>query len=60
MTAKPAALIDQHLEFLDELRASGEINMFGARPYLAEHFALSKSDSAAVLTYWMQTFSDRS
>jgi hypothetical protein len=45
--------------YLDELRESGAVNMFGARPHLIEAFSLSKADAGAVLSKWMQTFSQR-
>ncbi len=50
----------EHLEYLDELRDSGDTNMFGAIPYLMEEFPkLSKKDAGIILTYWFQTFLDR-
>ncbi len=48
---------DEHLEYLDELRESGETNMFGARVYLLREFPeLNKQDAGDILSYWMQTF----
>jgi len=44
--------------FLDSLRESGQINMFGAAPYLAEAFGLSKSEAREVLRQWMQSFNE--
>lgn len=47
----------EHLKFLNELRESGRVNMFGARPYLHEAFPeLSKKETQDVLEYWMRTF----
>ena len=37
-TARPLSLRYEHLDFLDELRERGEVNMFGARPFLLEEF----------------------
>jgi len=51
---------DNHLEFLDRLRNSGETNMFGARPYVQKHFGLNTKDAGAILQQWMDTFSERS
>lgn len=48
--------IDEFLEYLDDLRSSGETNMYGARPYLQEEFGLSVEDSTIILKYWMDTF----
>jgi len=42
--------------FLDELRDSGETNMFGAGPYLRDEFGLSKHQSRIILSEWMQDF----
>jgi hypothetical protein len=57
---KPEFVTDKHLEFLDELRESGDVNMFGARPYLQSAFPELKGEQAAkVLTYWMKSFSER-
>ncbi len=46
-------------KFLDGLRESEAINMFGAAPHLAEAFNLDKKESRAVLKEWMETFSER-
>jgi hypothetical protein len=54
---RPEFVTDEHLEYLDELRESGETNMFGARPYLLSEFPeLTKSEAGQVLSYWMVTF----
>lgn len=57
-TARPEVVTDEYLEYLDDLRESGIVNMFGARPYLQEEFDLSKEDASVVLNYWMKTFGD--
>jgi len=56
---KPEIVADEHLEFLDELRLEGRVNMFGANPYIMNEFNVEISDSRAILKYWMFTFSDR-
>lgn len=56
---RPDALEGAHLVFLDNLRASGATNMFGARPYLQRAFGLKPKDAGAILVYWMRTFSER-
>lgn len=58
-TERPEKVLDEHLEYLDELRESGITNMFGACPYLMEEFDLSNTDAADVLMYWMKSFSER-
>jgi len=57
---RPAFVLDEHLEYLDELRESGETNMFGAVPYiLREYPDLTRTQGSQLLTYWMRTFSER-
>lgn len=50
---------DEHLEYLDALREIGQTNMFGAGSYLREEFGMDRKESSAILSYWMETFSDR-
>lgn len=46
----------EHKEYLDNLRESGETNMFGASPYLMMEFGLEKREAHAVLSQWMKSF----
>ena len=39
--------------FLNQLRASGSINMFGASPVLAEMYNISPKEARTVLSHWM-------
>lgn len=39
--------------FLNQLRQSGETNMFGAAPYLQAEFGLDRYEAKAVLMEWM-------
>lgn len=39
--------------YLYALRDSGEINMWGAVPYLEETFDMSRAEAKAVLFEWM-------
>lgn len=51
--------IEEHREmflFLDGLRKSGKINMFGASPYLRARFGITPPQSGAVLVAWMKSF----
>jgi len=43
-------------EFLDKLRDSGEINMFGAGAYIMDEFGLDKHEAREVLNKWMDNF----
>jgi hypothetical protein len=45
--------------FLDELRESGSINMFGAAPYVADAFGVSKYEARDLVIKWMDTFAER-
>lgn len=57
---RPQIVSDEHLEYLDELRESGDTNMFGARPYLMIEFPdLSSKEAQSVLLYWMHSFGER-
>ena len=56
---KPDFVTDEMLEYLDDLRESSVTNMFGAAPYVEATFGLSRSESRAVLTYWMRTYGER-
>lgn len=57
MPDKPDFCTDEHLDFLDDLRESGETNMFGAAPYLRSEFdELTKEQASKTVVYWMQTF----
>jgi len=53
------ALKLEMFEWLDNLRESNTINMFGARPYLVEAFGISKAEAGNILVGWMKTFEQR-
>ena len=59
MKEKPEGLEEKHLEYLDDLRESGITNMFGAGPYVKDAFNLTSIEASKILSYWMETFSDR-
>lgn len=42
--------------YLENLRRSGKVNMFGAAPYLAKEFGLSTEQAISELTEWMQDY----
>lgn len=46
-----------YFEFLNDLRESGEINMFGAPRVLQDVFDLNKHDARDIVSAWMKTFS---
>jgi hypothetical protein len=45
--------------YLDNIRETGKINMFGAAPYLQDAFGLSRHEARDILLEWMDTFSER-
>jgi len=57
MKKKPEKITNDHLNFLDKLRESTTINMFGAVPYLMiEYPELTKDEAKSIHSYWMLTF----
>jgi len=56
---RPDFVEEEHLIFLDELRGSGEVNMYGAKPYLVDEFCLENREAGNLLTYWMGSFDER-
>ena len=51
------AALDEMYRYLDTLREIGNVNMYGAEPYLERHFRMSKTDARKVLKAWMDDFS---
>ena len=49
-------LYKEHKMYLDGLRESGVVNMFGAGQYLQEAFGLEKREARAILKEWMKTY----
>ena len=48
---------DEMFDYLDDLRESGETNMFGASPYLQTEFPeLDKKTAISILSEWMKSF----
>ena len=43
-------------EYLNELRESGETNMFGAVRYIVKEFRYSEDESRRMLSLWMANF----
>ena len=52
----PSVVRSEHLDYLDNLRASGSVNMFGATDPLMTAFDLEKRDAQTILQYWMESF----
>lgn len=50
-----AEVIGEAFEFLDNLRMSGQMNMFGAAPELVYTFGVTKKQAVKVLEMWMES-----
>ena len=48
--------VQEMYTYLDELRASGVTNMFGAGSWLQKEFGLTKEPAWEVLRFWMEDF----
>jgi len=46
-------------QYLDDLRESGQVNMFGSGAYLQSAFGLSRYEAKDVVMEWMKTFGER-
>jgi len=47
---------EEVFDFLNDLRESGETNMYGARPYLVEEFDMDRREAGDWLQKWMKSF----
>ena len=50
---------EEYFIYLDVLRESGVINMFGAAPYLQDEFDLDRAEARKILVEWVETFGER-
>jgi len=46
-------------DYLDNLRESGAVNMFGAAPWVGRAFDVDRETARALLSEWMRTYSER-
>ena len=46
-------------DYLDNLRESGAVNMFGAAPWVERAFDVDRETALAMLSEWMQTYGER-
>lgn len=44
--------------YLNNLRSSGEINMFGAGPYVQREFGIDKVEARSLVSLWMSNFNE--
>lgn len=57
----PSYCTEEHLKYLDNLRETGETNMFGAAPWLYDTFddLDTMTQARQIVTYWMSSFGER-
>jgi hypothetical protein len=48
----------KYYNFLNSLRDTGVVNMFGAAPYLVSTFGVSRTEAREILFQWMQSFEE--
>jgi len=51
---RPPIVEECHLEYLEELRDSGETNMMDAGTHLSDEFELTRNEAKTILQYWME------
>ncbi len=47
---------EKYFDYLDALRLSGKVNMFGAGSYIENEFGVSRNDARSILKMWMDSF----
>ena len=48
--------MSEYFEFLDDLRESGEVNMFGAPRVLQDVFGVGRYEARDIVAEWMKSF----
>ena len=56
---RPSFVTNEHLVFLDDLRKSGQTNMYASTSFIEEEFGTTHEESIEILVYWMITFTQR-
>jgi hypothetical protein len=52
-------ILGEALTYLDELRASGETNMFAAPSWVEQEFGIDRPEALALWLHWTETFTER-
>ena len=50
--------IREEFTYLNRLRESGEVNMFGAAPYVEMEFGVNRREARTIVSDWMQWVSE--
>jgi len=45
-------------EYLNQLQQSGDVNMFGARPFIAAKFLIDRVEAGKMLSKWMENYNE--
>lgn len=53
---KKKTRLAKYFEYLDALRESGIVNMYGSPQYLVEAFRIKLDEASKVVGQWMSTF----
>lgn len=54
-----ATMTEEHRKYLNTLRRTGIVNMFGAGPFLMEAFpGMTTNESRSILTQWRENFTE--
>ena len=53
-------IMSEYFEYLEELRQSGQTNMFGAGAYLQQEFGLGRYEARDILKQWMESYDAKS
>lgn len=48
----------KYFDWIEKLRQSGVTNMYGAVPYIQNHFLISSEEATVLLAYWMNHYND--
>jgi len=59
MKTRPNIVTEEHLIYLDDLRESGETNIWGAPEYIEDDFGVTRKEAQEITSYWMTTFEER-
>ena len=51
--------MSEYFEYLNELRESGQTNMFGAGAYLQQEFGLGRHEARDILKQWMESYNGK-
>ena len=51
-----AKTTNEYWIYLENLRRSGETNMYGAVPYIVSEFGVTRSEAREILISWMNNY----